>query len=264
MIGYATNETEEFMPLSHLLASLLCEKLDEARINNALPWLRPDGKAQVTVEYKVEGNEIKPLKVHTVLISTQHSPDVTQSEIESEIKEKIIKAVIPSQYLDDKTVYHINPSGSFTIGGPTCDAGLTGRKIIVDTYGGWGGHGGGCFSGKDPSKIDRTASYAARWVAKSLVASGLCNRVQVQLAYGIGLINPISVNVNSYGTVKNQLTDFDLDTIVEENFDLRPGMLIKNFNLKRPIFQKLSAYGHFGRNDPDFAWETPKMLRIPQ
>jgi len=260
MIGYATDETPELMPLSHIMANKLCERLYEARVNKILPWLGPDAKAQVTVEYKADGYHLIPQRVHTVVVSTQHLPTISQDEIVTQVKEHIIKAVIPSKYLDDKTVYHINPSGKFTIGGPAGDAGLTGRKIIVDTYGGWGGHGGGAFSGKDPSKVDRSAAYAARWVAKSLVAAGLCSRAMVQIAYGIGIAHPISIYVNSYGTAKHNLTDADLQQIVAKNFDLRPGMIIKQFDLKRPIYKKLSAFGHFGRSDPDFLWEKPKDL----
>lgn len=260
MIGYASDETPEMMPLSHMLANKLCERLYDVRVNKTLPWVLPDAKTQVTVEYKQEGNNLIPLRVHTVVVSTQHTSSITQDEIVSQVKEHIIKPVIPSKYLDEKTVYHINPSGMFTLGGPAADAGLTGRKIIVDTYGGWGGHGGGAFSGKDPSKVDRSAAYAARWVAKSLVAAGLCRRAIVQIAYGIGIAHPISIYVNSYGTVQKGKTDADLNKIVAKNFDLRPGMIIKQFDLKRPIYKKLASFGHFGRNDPDFAWEKVKDL----
>jgi S-adenosylmethionine synthetase len=260
MIGYACDETDNYMPLSHNLALRLCEKLTELRVNSTLAWLRPDAKTQVTVEYKVQDRTVVPVRVHTVLISTQHSPSITQDEIAAQVKEHVIKAVIPSKFLDDKTNYHINPSGSFTIGGPTGDAGLTGRKIIVDTYGGWGGHGGGAFSGKDPTKVDRSAAYAARWVAKSLVANKLCKRCMVQIAYGIGMADPISIHVESYGTVADGYTDDDLKEIVFKNFNLRPGNIIKELGLKRPIYKKLSAFGHFGREDPDFLWETPKDL----
>jgi len=261
MIGYATDETPEMMPLSHMLANKLCERLYECRVNKILPWLGPDAKTQVTVEYLAENQHLIPLRVHTVVVSAQHSPSITQEEIIAQIKEHVIRAVIPTKYLDDKTIFHINPSGKFTIGGPAGDAGLTGRKIIVDTYGGWGGHGGGAFSGKDPSKVDRSAAYAVRWVAKSLVANGLCNRAMVQVAYGIGIAHPISIYVNSYGTAANGKTDADLQQIVARNFDLRPGMIIKQFDLKRPIYKKLSAFGHFGRNDPDFLWEKIKDLK---
>jgi S-adenosylmethionine synthetase len=260
MIGYASDETPEMMPLSHILSNKLCERLYEVRVNKILPWVLPDAKTQVTVEYKQEGNNLIPLRVHTVVVSTQHTASITQDEIISQVKEHIIKPVVPAKYLDEKTVYHINPSGKFTLGGPAADAGLTGRKIIVDTYGGWGGHGGGAFSGKDPSKVDRSAAYAARWVAKSLVAAGLCKRAIVQIAYGIGIAHPISIYVNSYGTVQKGKTDADLNKIVAKNFDLRPGMIIKQFDLKRPIYKKLASFGHFGRTDPDFMWEKVKDL----
>jgi len=260
MIGYATDETPEMMPLSHMLANKLCERLYEARVNKTLTWLGPDAKTQVTVEYKAEGLHLIPLRVHTILISTQHSPSITNEEINAQVREHIIKVVVPAKYLDESTIYHINPSAKFTLGGPMADAGLTGRKIIVDTYGGWGGHGGGAFSGKDPTKVDRSAAYAARWVAKSLVGAGLCNRAMVQVAYVIGIAHPISVYVNSYGTVKKGKSDADLQTIVAKNFDLRPGMIIKQFDMRRPFYKKLSAFGHFGRTDPDFAWEKIKDL----
>lgn len=260
MIGYACDETPECMPLSHHLANKICEKLYELRTNNTLKWLRPDAKSQVTVEYKQEGKNIVPVRVHTVLISTQHNPEISQEEIASQLKEYVIKPVVPSQYLDENTVYHLNPSGSFIVGGPCGDAGLTGRKIIVDTYGGWGGHGGGAFSGKDPTKVDRSAAYAARWVAKSLVASKLCKRALVQIAYGIGIADPISVHVETYGTISEGLTEDDLKNIVGRNFNLKPGAIIRDLKLKRPIYKKLSTFGHFGRNDPDFVWETPKDL----
>jgi len=260
MIGYACDETPELMPLSHHLSLKICERLNELRNNGKLSWLRPDAKSQVTVEYKVEGKNIVPVRVHTVLVSTQHHPDITQEEITKQVKEHIIQPVVPSKFLDENTIYHINPSGKFTIGGPCGDSGLTGRKIIVDTYGGWGGHGGGAFSGKDSTKVDRSAAYAARWVAKSLVAGGFCKRAMVQIAYGIGIADPISIFVDTYGTVAEGYTDSDLGQIVAKNFNLRPGMIIKDLGLKRPIFKKLSAFGHFGRNDADFLWEQPKDL----
>eukprot|EP00330_Aristerostoma_sp_ATCC50986_P007262 CAMPEP_0114586010 /NCGR_PEP_ID=MMETSP0125-20121206/9368_1 /TAXON_ID=485358 ORGANISM="Aristerostoma sp., Strain ATCC 50986" /NCGR_SAMPLE_ID=MMETSP0125 /ASSEMBLY_ACC=CAM_ASM_000245 /LENGTH=396 /DNA_ID=CAMNT_0001781289 /DNA_START=61 /DNA_END=1251 /DNA_ORIENTATION=+ len=262
MIGYACDETPQLMPLSHELALRLCQKLYELRNNGTLSWLRPDAKTQVTVEYKTDGKLITPVRVHTVLISAQHSPSVTQEEIASQLKEHVIKQVIPSKFLDEKTLYYINPSGSFTVGGPTGDAGLTGRKIIVDTYGGWGGHGGGAFSGKDPTKVDRSAAYAARWVAKSLVNAKLCKRCMVQIAYGIGLAEPISIHVDSYGTASEGYDDSDLSKIVMENFNLKPGNIIKELGLKKPIYKKLSAFGHFGREENDFLWEQPKNLKI--
>merc|ERR1712083_1081833 len=194
-----------------------------------------------------------------------HSPDITLEDLQAQLKEKVISEVIPAKYLDENTIYHLNPSGSFTRGGPHGDAGLTGRKIIIDTYGGWGAHGGGAFSGKDPTKVDRSAAYAARWVAKSLVASKMCKRVLVQLSYAIGVAEPLSITVDTYGTVAKGHTDNDLTKVVNKNFDLRPGCLIKELNLRRPILRRTAAYGHFGRNDPDFTWEQPKHLTwIPE
>jgi S-adenosylmethionine synthetase len=260
MFGYATNETEELMPLTHVLATRLAARLSEARNKNILPWLRPDGKTQVTVEYRKEGDEIIPIRVHTVVVSTQHAPDVPVEKLRAEVLEYIIKAVIPSKYLDSKTLYHINPSGSFIVGGPQGDAGLTGRKIIVDSYGGWGAHGGGAFSGKDPTKVDRSACYAARWVAKSIVAAGLASRVLVQLSYAIGVADPLSIYVDTYRTGKRP--DSEILEIVKRNFDLRPGCIIRDLRLKRPIYEKTASFGHFGRSDPDFTWEHPKKLNL--
>jgi S-adenosylmethionine synthetase len=257
MFGYATNETKELMPLSHLLASKLALKLSEVRKDGTLPWLRPDGKTQVTVEYENNNGHLKPLRVHTVLISTQHAPDVTNDVIRKELKEKVIDTTIPKELLVD-TIYHLNPSGRFVVGGPQGDAGLTGRKIIVDTYGGWGAHGGGAFSGKDPSKVDRSASYAARWIAKSIVHAGLADRALVQVAYAIGIARPLSVNVNSYGTGKRP--DSEILAIVEKNFDLRPYNIIKELDLTKPVYSPTAAYGHFGREN--FAWEQPKKLQF--
>merc|ERR1719264_1987038 len=206
-----------------------------------------------------------PTRVHTILISTQHSPDVSNDQIKKDLMEHVIKPIVPAKYLDADTIYHINPSGRFVIGGPHGDAGLTGRKIIIDTFGGWGAHGGGAFSGKDTSKVDRSAAYAARWVAKSLVSSKMCKRVLVQLSYAIGVPYPLSVFVDSYGTVTGGRTDSELTKVVNKNFDLRPGCLIRDLNLRRPILRKTAAYGHFGRNDPDFTWEQPKHLTwIPE
>jgi len=258
MFGYATDETPEMMPLTHVLAARLCHRLSEARRNGTCPWLRPDAKTQVTVEYKNDGGAMIPVRVHTIVISTQHSDTVTNEFIHTELKDKIIKPSIPSQYLDDKVIYHLNPSGRFVIGGPQGDAGTTGRKIIIDTYGGWGAHGGGAFSGKDPSKVDRSAAYACRWVAKSLVAAKLARRVLVQVSYAIGVAKPLSIYVNSYGT--GSVSDSELLVIVEKNFDLRPGIIMRDLNLRRPIYFKTASFGHFGRNDPDFTWETPKKL----
>lgn len=259
MFGYATDETEEAMPLSHLLASKLGYRLTEARKSGELAWLRPDGKTQVTVEYKEENGKMIPQRVHTIVISTQHSPDVDNATIQKELKEKVIKPVVPANLLDDKTVYHLNPSGKFTIGGPHGDAGLTGRKIIVDTYGGWGAHGGGAFSGKDPTKVDRSAAYAARWAAKSLVKSGLCNRCLIQLSYAIGVAEPLSVNVNTYGTSKK--SEAELEDIIRKEFDFRAGALVRHLDLKKPIFQKSCTYGAFGRSEPEFKWEQAKIIK---
>ena len=260
MFGYATDETEDLFPFSHLMALKLSEKLTEVRKNKTLTWLRPDGKTQVTVEYKKENVHVIPLRIQNILISTQHNPEVTKEEIKEGIMKYVIEPVIPKDKLDDRTHYFINPSGRFIIGGPEADSGLTGRKIIVDTYGGWGAHGGGAFSGKDCSKVDRSAAYAARWIAKSLVASKLCRRVLVQIAYSIGIAEPLSIYVDTYGTVAEGKTDKDLIDIVNKNFDLKPGMIIKELKLTRPIFVKTAAYGHFGRQDPDFTWEVPKTL----
>lgn len=256
MFGYATDETEEAMPLTVILAHKLNAKIAELRRNGGLPWARPDSKTQVTCEYRMQKGACVPQRVHTVVISLQHSEDITVEHLRKEVMEKVVKVVIPSKYLDDNTVYHIQPSGRFVIGGPQSDAGLTGRKIIVDTYGGWGAHGGGAFSGKDFSKVDRSAAYAARWVAKSLVKGGLCRRVLVQLSYAIGVAEPLSIYVSSYGT--GVRPDSELLRIVKENFDLRPGMIVKELDLKRPIYQKTATYGHFGRSE--FTWEQPKIL----
>jgi S-adenosylmethionine synthetase len=260
MFGYATDETEEFMPLTHVLSCGLAKALSDARRDGSIPWLRPDAKTQVTVEYKIEapGRRVIPQRVHTIVISTQHDPDIDNETIQNTLKEKIIKKVIPAKYLDDNCIYHLNPSGRFVIGGPQGDAGTTGRKIIVDTYGGWGAHGGGAFSGKDPSKVDRSAAYAARWVAKSLVAAGLAHRCLVQVAYAIGVAEPMSLFVDSYGTGK--VSDAELLAIVKKNFDLRPGIIMRDLKLRRPIYNKTASFGHFGRNDPDFEWEKPKQL----
>jgi len=260
MFGYATDETPELMPLTHVLATKLVVKLSELRNNGTLAWLRPDAKTQVTVEYKKEGGAVIPQRVHTVVISTQHSPDVTNEELRKGLLEKVVKAVIPSNLIDDKTVYHLNPSGRFVIGGPQGDAGVTGRKIIIDTYGGWGAHGGGAFSGKDPNKVDRSGAYAARWVAKSLVAAKLAKRCLVQVSYAIGVAQPLSLFVDTYGT--GAKPDAEILEIIKNNFDLRPGVLQRDLKLKRPIYEKTAYFGHFGRNDPDFTWETPKQLKF--
>lgn len=258
MFGYATDETEECMPLTIILAHRLNEKLAELRRDGTLWWARPDSKTQVTCEYYSSGGATIPIRIHTVVVSTQHSPDITLEKLRQEVMEKVVKVVLPSEYLDDNTVYHINPCGNFIIGGPLGDAGLTGRKIIVDTYGGWGAHGGGAFSGKDPTKVDRSGAYAARWVAKSLVKGGLCRRCLVQISYAIGVAEPLSISVFSYGSSK--LSQKELLNVVKNNFDLRPGKIIKELNLKRPIYQKTSTYGHFGRDI--FPWEQPKTLKL--
>ena len=262
MFGYATDETAELHPLSHLLSSQLAQRYHICREQGILPWARPDAKTQVTVEYEQTGGVVVPIRVHTVLISAQHSPDVSNDVIKEGVMKHVIQHVIPAKYLDAQTIYYINPSGRFVIGGPQGDAGVTGRKIIVDSYGGWGAHGGGAFSGKDPSKVDRSAAYAARWVAKSLVAAGLCRRVLVQVAYAIGIAAPLSINVNCYDTGLNGHDDDTLLAIVNKNFDLRPYAIIRDLKLLRPIYRKTAAYGHFGRNDPDFEWEKPKALQL--
>jgi len=263
MFGYATDETPEMMPMTHTLATKLMEALTVARKTGAIKWLRPDMKSQVTIEYEKDAacpGHLIPRRVHTVVISTQHDPSVSNEELRKVIREQIIDKVIPRNLVDDKTIYFINPSGRFVIGGPQGDAGVTGRKIIVDTYGGWGAHGGGAFSGKDPSKVDRSGAYAARWIAKSLVAAKLCKRCLVQVSYSIGIPEPLSLNVNTYGTgVK---PDEELVRIVLNNFDLRPGVLTRDLKLRRPIYQKTASLGHFGRSDPDFTWEQPKELKF--
>lgn len=260
MFGYATNETEELMPLSYDLATALARKLSEFRRDGTLPWLRPDVKTQVTVEYEQDGGKLKPVRVHTIVISTQHDEKVTQEQLRQDLKEKVIPAAIPSEYMDENVVLHLNPSGKFIIGGPQGDAGLTGRKIIVDTYGGWGAHGGGCFSGKDPSKVDRSAAYAARWVAKSLVNAKLAERCLVQLSYAIGVAHPLSIHVDTYGT--GAKSDDEILRIIKANFDLRPGAIIKELNLRRPIYYKTASFGHFGRREEGFTWEIPKELKL--
>ncbi|XP_051542385.1 methionine adenosyltransferase II, alpha-like isoform X1 [Myxocyprinus asiaticus] len=256
MFGYATDETEECMPLTILLAHKLNAKMKELSKTGVCPWILPDSKTQVTVEYRDNMGAMEPLRVHTVVISVQHTPDITLADIRQSLMEKVVKAVIPAEYLDDKTVYHLLPSGKFLFGGPQGDAGLTGRKIIVDTYGGWGGHGGGAFSGKDYSKVDRSGAYAARWVAKSLVKAKLCRRVLVQVSYAIGISHPLSVSIFHYGTSTRD--EDELLEIVKNNFDLRPGVIVKELDLKKPIYQKTACYGHFGREE--FPWEKPKKL----
>ncbi|KRZ03243.1 putative S-adenosylmethionine synthase 4, partial [Trichinella zimbabwensis] len=259
MFGYATDETEECMPLSLALAHKMNNLYRTLRERKILWWARPDSKSQVTVEYKFDRGACIPQRIHSVIMSCQHHQDITIEELRSQVMEFIIKPVIPQKYLDDRTIYHLNPCGSFVLGGPLGDAGLTGRKIIVDTYGGWGAHGGGAFSGKDASKVDRSAAYAARWIAKSLVKAGLCKRCLVQISYAIGIAEPVSVTIFSYGT--SSLSERDLLEVVDKNFDLRPGKIIKELNLRRPIYEKTAENGHFGHDD--FPWEKPKKLILP-
>jgi S-adenosylmethionine synthetase len=263
MFGYATNETPELMPLSHSLATKLGKRLTDVRKQGILPYIRPDGKTQVTVEYERRGGALKPLRVDTIVISTQHAPHTSQEKLRADLREHVIRPVVPAEFLDDRTRYVLNPSGSFTVGGPAGDAGLTGRKIIIDTYGGWGGHGGGAFSGKDPSKVDRSAAYMARWMAKSVVAAGLAARCLIQLSYSIGVAEPTSIFLDTYGTAKPDWTDDQILKVVERNFDCRPGAIIRELDLLKPKYRKTAAYGHFGReDDPDFTWELPKRLQV--
>ena len=250
MFGYACRETPELMPYPISLAHKLCRKLTELRKDKTLPYLRPDGKSQVTVEYDEDG---KPARLDAVVLSTQHDPEVSQEKIHADVKKYVFDAVLPQELVDEHTRFYINPTGRFVIGGPNGDAGLTGRKIIVDTYGGYARHGGGAFSGKDPSKVDRSAAYAARYVAKNLVAAGLADSVEIQLSYAIGVATPTSVSVNSFGTGK--LSDERLCDIVRKEFDLRPAGIIRMLDLKRPIYRQTAAYGHFGREDLSLPWE---------
>ena len=255
MFGYASNETQELMPMPILLSQKLTKKLTEVRKNKVLPWVRPDGKSQVSVRY--ENN--KPVKIETVVISTQHAPEISQEEISKEIKEKVIKPVLGDLWSDGIKI-HINPTGRFVIGGPHGDAGLTGRKIIVDTYGGMGRHGGGAFSGKDPSKVDRSACYMCRYVAKNIVAAGLAEKCEVQVAYAIGVAEPVSLYINTFGSGK--IPEEDIEGIVRKHFDMRPAAIISHLDLKRPIYRKTAAYGHFGRNEPEFTWEKTDKADI--
>ncbi|XP_055914563.1 S-adenosylmethionine synthase-like [Eupeodes corollae] len=256
MFGYATDETSECMPLTVVLAHRLNEKIAELRRSGVFWWARPDSKTQVTCEYILKQGSTIPQRVHTIVVSVQHSDEISLNDLREEVLVKVVKEVVPSKYLDDQTVVHINPCGTFVIGGPMGDAGLTGRKIIVDTYGGWGAHGGGAFSGKDFTKVDRSAAYAARWVAKSLVKAGLCKRCLVQVSYAIGVAEPLSISVFDYGT--SDRSQKELLEIVKMNFDLRPGCIVRDLDLRRPIYQRTSAYGHFGREC--FSWEQAKDL----
>ena len=257
MVGFACTETDELMPLPISLAHKLCARLAEVRKEGILPWVRPDGKAQVTVEYAYG----VPKRVHTVVISTQHDPDISQPDIEREVIERVANEVIPASLRDKNTKYHINPSGRFVTGGPVGDTGLTGRKILVDTYGGVARHGGGAFSGKDPTKVDRSAAYAARYVAKNLVAAGVADRLEIQLSYAIGMAQPISVSVETFGT--NKVPDEVIVAMVDKHFDLTPGGIIQTLDLRRPIYKQTAAYGHFGRTDIDLPWEhTDKAADI--
>ena len=251
MFGYATNETPELMPAAISLAHKLTRRLSEVRKSGKMPYLRPDGKSQVTVEYDEAG---KPVRIDAVVISTQHAEQVGNDELRADIQKHVIQAVLPAEWLDENTKYHINPTGRFVIGGPMGDTGLTGRKIIVDTYGGAGRHGGGAFSGKDPTKVDRSAAYVARYIAKNIVAAKLADRCEVQLAYAIGVAEPVSVLVETFGTGK--VSSKTLTALVRKNFSLTPKGIIESLNLRRPIYQKTAAYGHFGRNEPDFTWEA--------
>ncbi len=249
MFGFATNETPEYMPSPIAMAHRLSRRLTEVRKNGTLSYLRPDGKTQVTVEY----DDNKVVRIDAIVISTQHDEHVSQEQIREDLMEHVIRAVIPAELLDESTKYYINPTGRFVVGGPQGDSGLTGRKIIVDTYGGYGRHGGGAFSGKDPTKVDRSAAYAARWVAKNLVAAGIVDKLEIQLAYAIGVAKPVSIEVETFGTGK--LSDEEITNIVEKVFDLRPGAIIRDLDLRRPLYRQTAAYGHFGRNDLNLPWE---------
>ncbi len=257
MFGFACDETEELMPLPITLAHKLAKKLAEVRKTGELSYLRPDGKSQVTIEYEDD----RPLRVHTALIAAQHSPDVAVEKIKQDIIERVILPTLPGKLVDDKIKYYVNPTGRFVIGGPQGDTGVTGRKIIVDTYGGYSRHGGGCFSGKDPTKVDRSGTYAARWVAKNILAAGLAKKCEVQIAYAIGIARPLSVMVDTFGT--GEIPDTKIAKLVDDTFDLRPGLIIKNLKLRRPLYKQVAAYGHFGRLDLNLPWEkTDKAAEL--
>ncbi|EPY50377.1 S-adenosylmethionine synthetase [Schizosaccharomyces cryophilus OY26] len=256
MFGYASDETSELLPLTILLAHRLNAAMSKARRDGTLPWLRPDTKTQVTIEYEEQNGAVVPKRVDTIVVSAQHAEEISTEDLRSEILNKIVKTTVPSHLLDAQTVYHIQPSGRFVVGGPQGDAGLTGRKIIVDTYGGWGAHGGGAFSGKDYSKVDRSAAYAARWIAKSLVAAGLARRCLVQLSYAIGVAEPLSIFVNTYGT--SSKSSAELVEIIRKNFDLRPGVLVRSLRLQTPFYLSTASYGHF--TDQSKPWEQPLKL----
>ncbi|AXA51496.1 S-adenosylmethionine synthetase [Malassezia restricta] len=258
MFGYASDESPELMPLTVVYSHKLNHAMASARRNGHLPWLLPDTKTQVTIEYKKDGGAVVPVRVDTIVVSTQHTDDISTEDIRKLIKSEIIDKVIPAHMLDERTVYHIQPSGRFVIGGPQGDAGLTGRKIIVDTYGGWGAHGGGAFSGKDFSKVDRSAAYTARWIAKSLVHAGLARRALVQLSYAIGVAEPLSVYVDTYGT--SSKSDAELVQIIKNNFNLKPGVIVRDLELQKPIYRQTAFGGHFGRSE--FSWEQPKELKF--
>lgn len=257
MFGYAANETKEYMPYPIALAHRLAKRLTEVRKNGMLPYLRPDGKSQVTIEYDETG---KPVHINAVVISSQHDADITQEQLHQDIRKEVIDAVLPTELVDERTKYFINPTGRFVIGGPNGDSGVTGRKIIVDTYGGYARHGGGAFSGKDCTKVDRSAAYAARYAAKNLVAAGLCDKCEIQLSYAIGVANPTSIMIDSFGTGK--VSNEKLVEIIRENFDLRPAGIIQMLNLRRPIYKQTAAYGHFGRTDLDLPWEKLDKVEV--
>jgi S-adenosylmethionine synthetase len=256
MFGYACNETPVLMPMPIYLAHKLTRRLSEVRKNGTLPWLRPDGKSQVTVEYHYG----RPVRVDTVLVSTQHAPEISQEEIRAALIEHVIMPVLPAEMIDEDLKIYINPTGRFVIGGPQGDAGVTGRKIIVDTYGGMGRHGGGAFSGKDPTKVDRSAAYAARWAAKNIVAAGLAERCEIQVAYAIGVAHPLSINVETFGT--GSIPDEEISQLITEYFDLRPGAIIRDLGLRRPIYSQIATYGHFGRDDLDLPWERTDKAEL--